>query len=154
MSFVRRHRLVLLVMLSAVLVLACLPSGVEPTKSTNITVSCRRSASVRFLKGAAAERSSSSWGSAVRSVPPDLTAASSFRRWPSVIPRSIKSWSVRCGSTSRSMSFWAKTFWYCLRPRFSSQVAMSLTCSSAPCSAQLRSQDLSKVEMKRSPALH
>ena len=67
-------------------------SGVEPTRSQNITVSCRRSASLEAADVTAEV------GSEALSV---AMASSSLRRWPTeVTPMLIRSSAVSFGSTS------------------------------------------------------
>jgi hypothetical protein len=76
-------------------------SGVEPTRSQNITVSTRRSAS--------ADRASSD-GAPLTAAPSSLRSAaialSSSRRWPTAAtPNSSRSSTVSSGSTRASMAF-------------------------------------------------
>ena len=76
-------------------------SAVEPTRSQNITVSCRRSASA----GAGASRGAAVAAAAGASAPSAAMASSSLRRWPTeVTPSSIRSSAVSFGSTSPSIS--------------------------------------------------
>jgi hypothetical protein len=72
-------------------------SAVEPTRSQNITVSCRRSAARAAAVGS---------GAGPTSVRNAAIASSNFRRWPTeVTPRPIKSSAVKLASTSASMWF-------------------------------------------------
>ena len=89
-------------------------SSVEPTRSQNITVRWRRSASRR-----------SSCSSADSGRLNSAIARSILRRWPSRTPSQSKSWSVSSGRTPRSMPFSAKRSAYCPSPNFSSQSAIS-----------------------------
>ena len=97
--------------------------AVEPTRSQNITVSCRRSAaSVRRLTG---QRGPSA--SAAVSVEPRLAIALRRRlRCPKDTPNFSRSPSVSSGRTSASMSFWRNRVSYWPRPRLRSQSPTSM----------------------------
>src|SRR5215471_1264477 len=95
-------------------------SGVEPTRSQNMTVSCRRSASPKMADGTAA--------AAAGDAPPpkEAIASSSLRRSPTAAtPISFRSSAVSFGSTSHPIAFSAKAGAYCPRPRPWSHPAMS-----------------------------
>ena len=85
----------------------CVDSAVEPTMSQNITVSCRRSASI--IGGEVASDvalAAADWATIGGSAPKAAIAANSLRRWPTeVTPMLIRSSAVSCGSTSPSTSF-------------------------------------------------
>src|SRR6516164_2905921 len=98
-------------------------SSVEPTRSQNMTVSCRRSAA-------------STGGAATLAADPGATppsaamASSSLRRWPTnVTPRSFRSPAVRRGSTLASIAFSRKAASYCSSPRPRSHAATSTLAS-------------------------
>jgi hypothetical protein len=95
-------------------------SAVEPTRSENITVICRRSAVPWGLCSTAAERAA-----AVVTGTSSPRAASMIRRCPSRTPMSLRFWSVRWGSAAMLIPFSAKHSAYCPRPSLSSQ---SATC--------------------------
>ena len=100
-------------------------SSVEPTRSQNITVSCRRSA----LVGAGVSRTivsamTGAW------VPSAAIASSNRRRWPiGTTPISLRSSDVRLGSTLSSISFTRNAGSYCSSPRAWSHAAMSTLAS-------------------------
>jgi hypothetical protein len=74
--------------------------AVEPTRSQNMTLSCRRSASCGFDAVAPG-----AWGATAGPCASSEIARSILRRSPSTTLRSSKSWSVRSGRTLRSMRF-------------------------------------------------
>jgi hypothetical protein len=93
----------------------------EPTRSVNITVSWRRSASswrVGLVSLSAAGAAAST------DAPPRSRIARSLRRWPSETPRSFRSWSVNSGRTLASMSLSAKRWAHSDMPSFLSQSAI------------------------------
>src|SRR5271167_4676773 len=96
-------------------------SAVEPTRSQNITVSCRRSAVWATAAGT---------GAASTSLRNAAIAASSFRRWPTrLTPRSLRSSAVSSGNTAASIALPRKASSYCCMPRLWSQAAMSTLAS-------------------------
>src|SRR5262249_28956898 len=93
-------------------------SAVEPTRSQNITVRWRRSASSRDpVFGSVAE-------SAGEASPSPAMARSILRRCPSSTPSSFRSWSVRSRRIEKSMAFSAKRWAYSRRPIDSSHSAV------------------------------
>jgi hypothetical protein len=96
-------------------------SAVEPTRSQNITVSCRRSAvavTVTTLGFAT--------GSGLPSLRNAAIAPSNLRRCPTrLTPRSFRSSVVSSGNTAISIALSRKAFSYCGNPRLWSQLAMS-----------------------------
>ncbi|SIT56647.1 hypothetical protein BQ8794_30096 [Mesorhizobium prunaredense] len=109
-----------------------LASAVEPTRSTNMTVSCRRSAS-RGRPGSPNRSTEADIGEAEAGLAdttsgwPSIAAiASSIRlRWPSApTPISFRSSAVRRGRISASIALSSKTGTYCSRPKFLSQTAI------------------------------
>ena len=95
-------------------------SAVEPTKSANITVTCRRSA-VSWAFGSALATCSVVGGVAPLSSP---MAASILRRCPTGTPMSLRSSSVRWRNTETSILFSANHWTYSDMPRFLSQSAI------------------------------
>src|SRR6516162_262955 len=103
---------------------SCAESAVEPTRSQNITVNCRRAAAI----------SMTSWhsgpGSGRPSVRKAAIAASNFRRCPTrLTPISLRSSAVSSGSTAASISLSRKAFSYCCNPRSWSHAAISTLAS-------------------------
>src|SRR5216684_1599033 len=92
-------------------------SGVEPTRSQNITVSWRRSAA--SARGAAAGGGAGGWMSSA------AIARSIRLRWPSTTPSFSRSVSVSSGKISASIAFSRKIGSYCARSRLRSHVEMS-----------------------------
>src|SRR4029077_13106000 len=80
-------------------------SAVEPTKSENITVTWRRSAS----RGLSAD-------APTVGVPRLATASRNFLRAPRGRPSSLRSASVNFGNKDQSISLSAKTVWYFASP--------------------------------------
>ena len=97
-------------------------SSVEPTRSMNITVSCRRSAS--RSGGADTGADTELTGDMVSSSSAAI-AARTLRRGPTGRPSSLRSSSVRCRSASKSTSFAVNASMYLSSPRRASQEAMS-----------------------------
>jgi hypothetical protein len=96
-------------------------SGVDPTRSQNITVSWRRSASAGAVPPLGAMDGVGSGGAAARRA---AIASSSRRRSPTkVTPRSFRSSAVRLGSTSASILFSRKACSYCSSRRLRSHSA-------------------------------
>src|SRR6516164_4775816 len=95
-------------------------SGVDPTRSQNISVSCRRSASDPAARVGPTTPSACS---ACRTA----MASSSLRRWPSeATPISLRSSFVRDDRSGASMSLSRKIASYCSRPKFLSQPRTSM----------------------------
>src|ERR1700730_15170477 len=84
-------------------------SGVEPTRSQNMTVSWRRSAP--SARGAAAGGGAGGWVSSA------AIARSIRLRWPSTTPSFSRSASVSSGKISASIAFSRKIGSYCARSR-------------------------------------
>ena len=110
-------------------------SAVEPTRSTNITVSCRRSA---WVAGAAAGLGVAS-ASAPRGGggPPSerrvSMASSSLRLWPmTVTPMSLRSSAVSLGRTAASISLSRNACSYCPKPSPRSQAPTSTSTPRRP----------------------
>jgi len=104
---------------------SCTESAVDPTRSQNITVSCRLSAvpavSLDSLRSAGFGRDSSRKAA---------IAASSLRRCPiSPTPMSVRSSAVSSGSTVASIALSRNAWSYSCSPRPWSHAVMS-TCSS------------------------
>ena len=84
-------------------------SWVEPTRSTNITVSCRRSAwaaaaATAGLGAGAMSAVAARGGGASAPVRRASMASSSLRRWPTTVtPMSLRSSAVSLGRTSASI---------------------------------------------------
>jgi hypothetical protein len=97
-------------------------SAVEPTRSVNITVSWRRSASSRrvSLDSMGAEGAVT----AIETLPRSRIARSILRRSPSKTPSFSRSWSVRSGRTLRSTRFSTNRWAYSDMPSFLSQSAI------------------------------
>ena len=104
-------------------------SAVEPTKSENITVTWRRSASAR---GAGVGSFEDTGVSPVLSA---ATALSNLSRAPSGRPSSRRCSSVRSQSTSASIALSRNVCAYCSRPIPRSQPSMSKIQSPGPLSA-------------------
>src|ERR1700720_157046 len=101
--------------------------AVEPTRSQNITVSCRRSAPPEI---AAEVNAVVTCDASLRRA---ASAASSFRRWPiELTPRPSKSSAVNSGSTSASMWLAAKAGAYCSRPSRHNQSATLIDIAALP----------------------
>src|ERR1700730_6487025 len=92
-------------------------SGVEPTRSQNMTVSWRRSAPSAC--GAAAGSGTGGWVSSA------AIARSIRLRWPSTTPSFSRSASVSSGKISASIAFSRKIGSYCARSRPRSHAEMS-----------------------------
>ena len=103
-------------------------SAVEPTRSTNTTVSCRRSAPARV---GCADGRATGCGSAVTprarfSPCKAAIAARSLRRWPiEVTPRPTRSSAVSSGRMSAPISLSRNACSYCESCKLRSQVPMS-----------------------------
>src|SRR5262252_1431903 len=95
--------------------------AVEPTRSQNITVSCRRStaeAGAAWSAGAVGAGRSASRKAAI--------AASNLRRCPTrLTPRSFRSSAVSSGNTAASIALSRNASSYCSNPRSRSHAAMS-----------------------------
>ncbi|MGF6777092.1 hypothetical protein P3T21_002292 [Paraburkholderia sp. GAS334] len=95
--------------------------AVEPTRSQNMTVSWRRSASSRGTGAAEI-------GNIATALSPGWAIARSIlRRCPSKTPRSLRSWSVRSRRTERSIPFSAKSWAYSDKPSDANHSAMLST---------------------------
>src|ERR1700738_4150670 len=105
-------------------------SGVEPTRSQNITVSWRRSAP--SPRGAAVGGGTGGWVSSA------AIARSMRLRWPSTTPSFSRSASVSSGKISASIAFSRKIGSYCVSPRLRSHAEIS-TASPAACFSGMRS---------------
>ena len=105
-------------------------SAVEPTRSQNITVSCRRSASPFGARVTGV--SASSPDASVAGTPKAAMASSSLRRWPTeVTPSSRKSSAVSRRKTAASMSLSWKVVVYCSSPSPRSQSVISIDIAGA-----------------------
>ena len=94
-------------------------SAVEPTRSQNITVSCRRSASADAERALPMPAGTSGRSAAI--------ASSNRRRCPTKpTPRSFRSSGVRLGNTLSSISLARNAGSYCSRPSFFSHSATSI----------------------------
>jgi hypothetical protein len=104
-------------------------SAVEPTRSENITVTCRRSArSSGCGLGVLDEAVASTEGLPVASLRRAAMASNSLRRCPSAAtPSSFRSSAVRFGRTVSSISFSRNAASYFPRPRLRSQTTTSMT---------------------------
>ena len=108
-------------------------SAVEPTRSANITVTWRRSASSRgFDSGVPV-----SWGVAEVVRASSAIARNILRRSPSRTPRSLRSWSVRSDRIGRSIRFSIKASVYSDNP---SEVSHSLIAGIAAPPSDTRSR--------------
>src|SRR5499427_4083984 len=105
-------------------------SSVEPTRSQNITVSCRRSASA----GTTGAVWASGCGAGALS---SAIALSMILRWPSRTPIFSRSASLSSGNTSSSMALSRNASAYRSRERPRNHVAISIT---SPASRQLRAE--------------
>ena len=96
---------------------------VDPTKSQNMMVRCRRSpvASASDLKEGAIV-GDAGVDIALGALSSSAIARSSFRRWPSRTPMSLRSCSVRSGRTLKSMPFSTKRCLYSDKPRLRNQL--------------------------------
>ena len=100
-------------------------SAVEPTKSQNITVTCRRSAS-----GLAADPASWSAASTAGMDFRAAIAADNRRRSPTrMTPRSLRSSAVRLGSRSAPILFSRNAGSYCSSPSFRNHSTTSMAAS-------------------------
>ena len=109
-------------------------SAVEPTRSTNITVSWRRSAAEG--RGPATRGG----GDMLVAGPRAAMASSSFFRWPSdETPMSLRSSAVSRGSSSASMSLARNSSAYWGRPISRSQSSIRSSVLSASCPRRFRS---------------
>ena len=98
-------------------------TAVDPTRSTNMTVNCRRS-------GPVASDSAPASGSGIGLPCSCVTASSSFRRCPTeVMPMSFRSSAVRHSSTSASTLFSRNADSDCSKPRRWSHAAISTPSS-------------------------
>ena len=103
---------------------AGLDIAVEPTRSQNITVNCRRSATAAAEAGSAC-----GCGFATAADEPNSSeiADKILRRWPTIAtPMSFKSSAVSFGRTSLSISFSRNAASYCSRPKPRSHLPMSM----------------------------
>src|ERR1700730_9741638 len=106
-------------------------SAVEPTRSANITVTCRRSA---VCGRDASITESWSNGVAGELVGNAAIALSNLRRWPTIpTPRSFRSCAVKLGRSTSSISFSRNAASYCWRPRLSSHPLRSMTLPHTHC---------------------
>ena len=106
-------------------------SAVEPTRSQNMTVSCRRSAELAAMPASPPRRTGSVDGTGAPEIGEPsrnaAIAASSFRRWPiDVTPSPIRSSAVSFGRISASISFARNAVANCSSPRPRSQLVMSI----------------------------
>ena len=123
------------------------PSAVEPTRSTNMTVSCRRSAGGGDPASVAAHR---------RVPARTAMAASSLLRWPTeATPISRRSSEVSVVSSSQPMWLPRNASSYCFSPRPSSQAAMSTARSPSDASETGRARtaylDIRRVRQRQGP---
>src|SRR5450631_1535788 len=104
-------------------------SGVEPTRSENITVTWRRSA-VSLAASSVSREASDSGVGALTSVRKVAMASSNLRRCPTdPIPSSLRSSAVKLGRTVLSTLFSRNAASYCSRPSVRSQPPTSMVAS-------------------------
>jgi len=101
-------------------------SAVEPTRSQNMTVTCRRSASGLAADLLASWAAASTAGTDCKAA----IAADNRRRSPTnLTPRSFRSSAVRLGSRSAPILFARNAGSYCSSPSFRSHSATSMAAS-------------------------
>ena len=104
-------------------------SAAEPTRSENITVTCRRSA-VSLAVSSIAEKEPGDVAFTPASARRAAMALSSLRRCPTAsTPNSFKSSAVKLGRTESSIAFLRNAASYCSRPRLRSQTPRSIIAS-------------------------